>query len=210
MEAGGEEKAKDADFCICTIPLPVLRAIDSDFDIEHRVAIAVAPYTNACKLAWQSQPRFWEDEFGIYGGISWTQREITQIWYPSSGFHRENGILVGAYNFDPFASAFGQRTAAERAALSRDGISLFHPGAKSMLSRPVSVAWQNVPYSESAFASWNALAREQIYPILNRPDGRIYLAGEHLSYWTSWQEGAVRSAHAVCANIDAHVRTLRA
>jgi monoamine oxidase len=79
-----------------------------------------------------------------------------------------------------------------------------------MLSRPISVAWQHIPYNESAFANWDPRTREPIYPILNRPDGRIYLAGEHLSYWTSWQEGAVRSAHAVSAAIDAHKRSLRA
>jgi monoamine oxidase len=207
---GAGEETREADFCICTIPLPVLKTIDSDFDTEHRAAIAAAPYMNACKLAWQSQPRFWEDRFGIYGGISWTQREITQIWYPSSGFHEKSGILIGAYNYGNLASEFGKRNTAERAGLSRDGISLFHPGMESMLSRPISVAWQNVPYSESAFAHWDPYTRERTYPILNRPDGRIYLAGEHLSYWDSWQEGAVRSAHAVSAAVDMHMRSLRA
>ena len=30
---------------------------------------------------------------GLYGGVSWTSRDITQLWYPSHGFHGPRGIL---------------------------------------------------------------------------------------------------------------------
>ena len=35
----------------------------------------------------------------IYGGISWTDHPIKQIWYPSTAFHDQKGVLTGAYNF---------------------------------------------------------------------------------------------------------------
>jgi monoamine oxidase len=41
---------------------------------------------------------------------------------------------------------------------------------------------------------WDEDGRKDAYPILTEPDGRIYLAGEHLSYITGWQEGALESS----------------
>jgi monoamine oxidase len=41
---------------------------------------------------------------------------------------------------------------------------------------------------------WDEDGRKDAYPILCEPDGRIYLAGEHLSYITGWQEGALESS----------------
>jgi monoamine oxidase len=48
------------------------------------------------KLGLQASERFWERE-QIYGGISWTAQDITQIWYPSHGIHRKKGVLLAAY-----------------------------------------------------------------------------------------------------------------
>ena len=44
-----------------------------------------------------------------------------------------------------------------------------------------------------------------LYPVLNEPDGRVYLSGEHLSFVTAWQEGAVLSAHRVVESLHARV-----
>ena len=47
-------------------------------------------------MAFQAKRRFWEDDSAIYGGISWTDTDIAQIWNPSNGYHRHKGVLVGA------------------------------------------------------------------------------------------------------------------
>ena len=46
----------------------------------------------------------------IYGGISWTDHPITQIWYPSNAYHDSKGVLTGAYNFAENAARFGRMT----------------------------------------------------------------------------------------------------
>src|SRR5712692_8437565 len=46
-------KSVDAAYCIVTIPLKVLAAIDADFSPEHRAAVRGVTYGNAIKIAWQ-------------------------------------------------------------------------------------------------------------------------------------------------------------
>lgn len=204
-ERSGRMLGIDADYCICTIPFSVLAGIRSNLTPRVKRVVELTAYSPACKLSWQAARRFWEDDHAIYGGISWLQREITQIWYPCHGYHSRNGILIGAYNFGEFASRFGRRSPSERAALARTEGSLIHPELEGEVSRPLSVAWQNVPYSAGAFAHWEDSERALVYPILSRPDGRVYLAGEHLSYLSSWQEGAVQSAHHAVAGLHERV-----
>src|SRR5208283_500338 len=63
----GETRQLSADYVACTIPLPVLAGIDTDFSPPVKQAIAGAKYDHAAKVAFES-PRFWEAE-QIYGGL---------------------------------------------------------------------------------------------------------------------------------------------
>jgi monoamine oxidase len=209
--AGAKPRAIDADFAVCTIPLPVLAGIDADFSPDFRQAIAAAHYAKAAKLAYQARRRFWETDDRIYGGISWTDRDVTQIWYPSSGFHSEKGVLLGAYIWsDDIGERFGRLSPAERAASGIEDGGKIHAHYAEHVARGISVAWHKVPYSLGAWTEWEPEARKTAYATLTQPDGPIYLAGEHLSYLTGWQEGAVLSAHAAIAAIDTRVRSRRA
>ena len=59
-----------ADFVVCTIPLPILAGIDTNFSARVKQAIAGAKYDHAAKVAFEA-PRFWEAE-QIYGGLSFS------------------------------------------------------------------------------------------------------------------------------------------
>lgn len=65
----------------------------------------------------------------------------------------------------------------------------------------ITIAWEKVPYSQGGWAEWEDEQRESAYKVLLQPDGPIFLAGEHLSYLTGWQEGLVRSALAAVEGI---------
>jgi monoamine oxidase len=190
------EQAIQASLVVVTIPFPILRHIPADFSADVRTAIAAADYVRAVKIAFQAERRFWELDEAVYGGISWTTRDITQIWYPSGGIHAQKGILVGAYIWsNDIADRFAAFSLPERldAALA-DGERL-HARYRSHLTRGVSVAWGNVPFSCGAWAQWSREARTAHYATLLQGDGPFLFAGEHLSYINGWQEGAVRSAH---------------
>ena len=159
-------------------------------------------YVPAGKVAFQASRRFWELDQQIYGGISWTSRDATQVWYPSGGLQRTKGILVGAYIWsDDLGNAFAAKPIAQRLSDTLDDVAHLHPQAPRFLGQGVSVAWKNIPFTRGGWAEWSREARATQFPVLLKGDGPYLFAGEHMSFITGWQEGAVRSAHKVLGDI---------
>jgi monoamine oxidase len=184
----GTPTTLDADYCLCTIPATVLRNIPNDFAASHQSAISSFSYAPAARIAFQSR-RFWEQDHNIYGGISWTTQDITQIWYPSSGFGNENGIIVGSYIFGGAAgNNFAGLTPQQRINTTISQANNLHPQFGNEVSRGLSVAWPKVPFQLGAWGTSDP-------GILLTPDANIFFAGEHLSILQGWQEGAILSAY---------------
>lgn len=195
---GGREKALEADYCICTLPLPVLAKIPADFSPRTREAIAACHYGHGTKVAWRSR-RFWEQDEFQFGGLGWTEEPSELVWYPSGGLTEPVGVLVGAYSIGFSGPANPPKFAAlsfeDRFAMSRRVIEKFHPGRGGELSMPVTVSWGQTPFSLGVSAEWRSEQRATDYAALCKPDERVYFAGEHMSYINAWQEGAALSAH---------------
>jgi monoamine oxidase len=198
----GRASALDADFIIVTIQPGLLASLDNDFAPRVRQALAAPVGTPLAKVAFQANRRFWELDDQIYGGISWTDHSIRQIWYPSHGIHAAKGILVGAYMFAD-ADGFASKSLSDRLELALQGGELLHPNYRKYVGNGVSIAWRKVKYSSGATTRWSDEARKNDYPILLEPDGPYHFAGEYLSYVNGWQEGAVRSAHYAVSRVTA-------
>ena len=85
-----------ADWCLCTIPLPVLAQIPMNVSPAMAAAIGAVPYASAIKVGLQFKRRFWEEDEQIYGGITYTDLPITNIGYPNTGFQSSGkGVLLG-------------------------------------------------------------------------------------------------------------------
>ena len=206
----------EADYCICTIPLPVLARIPSDFSPAKKAAIAGGPaYLHSVKLAFEA-PRFWETDDNIFGGLAWTDRLNENVIYPSGGIGSANGVIVGAYcagwTHNDTPESFAALSHEQRIKISRDSLEALHPGRSHFLSKPVTVAWGLTPYSEGVGAMWGDPDfggnpdRGPVYAELLKPEGPIVFAGEHLSYQPTWQEGAATSAHEALKLVAAMVR----
>jgi monoamine oxidase len=193
-----------ADYCLITIPLKVLKAIDADFSPRYAAAIGTAEYRNAVKIAWET-PRFWESANHIYGGISWVKGPAALVWYPSDRFFSPKGILLGAYTTGADADALAARPLAEQFALSRATIEALHPGHGEDVTKPMAIAWSKIPYTYGLAALWQG-DDDAGYTLLNTPDGPFYFAGEHLSHVGAWQEGAILSARRAIGLIEQHRR----
>jgi monoamine oxidase len=203
----GHERSIAAPLVVITMPLSVLRTIPTDFAEDIQAAIAAVDHVSAVKIAFQAERRFWELDAAIYGGISWTTRHITQVWYPSSGIHQRKGVLVGAYIWSSdLGDKFAVMPPAQRLDAALIDVERLHPGSRRDLTKGVSVAWKNIPFSGAAWAAWSSDVRSTHYRSLLNGDGPFMFAGEHMSYVNGWQEGAVRSAHFALQAIAARMR----
>ena len=191
----GQLQTATADWCICTIPLPVLAKIPMDAGPAMRAAIAAPPYSTNVKVGLQFRRRFWEEDEEIYGGITFTDLPVRQISYPTSGFQSTGkGVLLGAYAGGDIGREFAALPPPARIQRALDYGAMIHPQYRREFETGISVAWLRVPSALGCFALWSASARAEHYRNLCAIDGRILLAGEHASYLTAWQEGAVLSA----------------
>lgn len=184
----GAAQSEVADYCICSIPATVLSNISNDFSSQHASAINGFTYTQSGKLAFQSA-RFWEQQQFIYGGISWTDQDITQIWYPSHQPGQEQGIIVGAYTFGQAqGNRFSVLSPAQRVDSVMNQASNIHSQFANEVAHGISVSWPKMPFQLGAWGASDP-------GVLTTADENIYFAGEHLSILQGWQEGAVLSSY---------------
>jgi monoamine oxidase len=195
----GTFETVDADYCICALPLSILKSLDSDLSADLKTAISAISYDSAYKIAWESR-RFWEQEYGIYGGISFPRQMVGVVWYPSAGFFSETGVVIAGYGVED-RSEFGKLDRAAKLEASRQAMERLHPGHSRELDKPIYVSWGQIPYNLGSWATHRM--DSAVYKRLLEPDGPIYLAGDHVTHLIAWQEGAALSAHRAVMQVAA-------
>lgn len=201
-DAGGWLHRVDADYCVSTIPLPVLSGIEKDFSQPVQSAIAAARYDGAGKIGLQFKRRFWEQDDEIYGGRSWTDQEVGQIIYPSHGFTTAKGVVVGYYL--DFRGTMRQRPPAEIQRLALEHGARIHPQYPQEFETAFSVTWARVPWSRGSWRS-ESDAAHQALAALRQPDGRVHFAGDYMTDMSSWMQGAFESAREVATAVHQRV-----
>src|SRR6185295_18669152 len=115
----------------------------------------------------------------LFGGISWIDHPVTQVWYPSSGFFSKGrAVLTGTYNYDSSikktAEIFGNLSLDERLEEALRGGERLHPRFREFVPKSggLSIAWQQVPFLEGGWADWdrNSEAHKKAYARLLFPD----------------------------------------
>ena len=225
----GATKTIDADYCICAMPLTLLRSTPNDFSAGYKKVIDECTYSSAYKIAWESR-RFWEQDYNIYGGLEFVTTGCSPIWFPSAGMFSERGVLVSGYT-DESNSPFGKLTMQEKLAESRKSIERLHPGHGKELEKPMYVSWGKIEYNEGSWIRSYGPGQERSsgrmtqqigqsqpapasrasagYETLIEPDGPIIFAGDHVSHIVAWQEGAALSALRAVQQVADRVKAAR-
>jgi len=201
-DAEGRLRRVEADYCVCTIPLPVLTDLEKDLSAPVQAAIAAARYDGAGKIGLQFKRRFWEEDDEIYGGRSWTDQEIGQILYPAHGLRGRKGILVGY--FMDFSRAMRDRSPEERQRVALEQGARIHPQYTTEFEKAFSVSWPRVRWSRGSWRAETTAAHEALSG-LRRPDGRVYFAGDYMTNMSSWMQGAFESGREVSMSIHRRV-----
>jgi monoamine oxidase len=203
--ASGREQVVRADYLISTLPLPLLAKLDTDFSEPVKAALRSTRNDQATKVAWQA-PRFWEQDYRIFGGLSWLDHPARILWYPSNDLNQQQGLLVAGYVTGEGAAAFGRQALQDQYAASAQAVELLHPGHARSLRHPLAVSWEQLRYSEGPW-----LQREHFpaaaHALLEQPQGRVFLASDGLvqSGVGIWQESAANSARRVVGQLAEQV-----
>ena len=200
-DGGGTPRTLAADYCISTIPMPIFRELKTNLPTAYMNAARNLPVEAAGKVGWQAE-RFWETRDQIYGGISWTTDTIRQVWYPSSGFLGRKGMLTGAYMYGKIAEAFNARPIEERLHIAREQGERLHDGFGKFVEHGIAIGWDRMEHFRFAWSDETDPAFGDNAELLATPQGRFHQAGDQITFWSGWQEGAIISAWEAVKSID--------
>jgi monoamine oxidase len=200
---GGAEKNIEAKYCIVALPFEMLKKIDNDLGPECKDAVMKSTASGYFKVAWESR-RFWEQDYNIYGGLSWLGQGLSPLWYPSANLQAETGVFVSGY-MEAQGTPFFSMSLEEKFAESKKSVEKLHPGAGKELTNPIYCGWREMKWNE---ASWirNWGNGRQGYNALVAGDGPYYFAGDTVSNVNAWMEGAALSAKLVVQKISDRVK----
>lgn len=180
-----DKGAFEADYCICTVPLGVLKANVIEFTPalpkkKYRRAIDRRGFGSVTKLAMKFQEPFWDIDTQYFGIIT-EPKGRWNYWLNYRTFSDENillGVSVGAYG--PVADAMADE------AMAADGLDVLRQVWGDAVTEPTEVLathWAEDPFSRGAYSYPRPGNKRSDYDGLAKPvDDVLLLAGEHTIY----------------------------
>jgi monoamine oxidase len=184
----GKLETMSADRVLCTIPFSVLRNLDlpSDISESKRNVIKKLQYDSVSRVYLQTRSRFWEKK-GL-NGFAFTDGPL-EIWHPTWNQPGVRGILMTYARTGP-AERISSMKESERISSTLNQLEKLYPDLTESFEGGTSKCWIEDEWAKGA---WGA-----VFPLdmarASAPEGRIHFAGEHLSFFASWMQGALASS----------------
>jgi monoamine oxidase len=192
---GGQRQTLTADNVLCTIPFSVLKTIDLPaLSSRKRDIIKNTRYDAVARVYLQMKTRNWEDK-GLNGFV-FTAGAI-EIWQPTWNQPGPRGILM-TYARPGEAERITKLKEDERIATTLTQLDGMFGGLRETFERGATKCWLDDEWSRGAWAFVGLPGAAA--------DGRIHFAGEHLSPWSSWMQGALWSGLRAVKEIDEFVK----
>ena len=200
----GQEREEIADYCVCCLPMSILKGIDIDLSPEMATAVNDSSHNGSAKMGLQMRRRFWEEDDGIFGGhLFGRSLQLGEFSYPSNGYFTDKGVLLGFYGGGNTAG-LDEKSVAGRIEHVLTQASKVHPQMREEFETAYAVWWEKVPYSLGAYGR---TPPEDRLAQLSKADGRIYMGSAGASSRPAWLQGAIQSAWRTVESL--HERAMR-
>lgn len=192
----GSPETLSADRILCTIPFSVLRNIQlpASFSARKQEVIRRTEYDSVSRVYLQTRNRVWEEK-GL-SGFAFTSSAV-EIWHPTWSQPGPRGILM-TYARPGEAERIASQKEGERVASTLAQLDSIYPGVRASFEGGASKCWTEDEWSRGAWAFVGA--RDLLSAIA--VEGRVHFAGEHISPWSSWMQGALSSGLRAVKEID--------
>jgi monoamine oxidase len=111
-------------------------------------------------------------------------------------------MLTGAYMYGKIAEAFNARPVEERLHIAREQGERLHDGFSKFVEHGIAIGWDRMEHYRFAWADETDAAFGPNAELLATPQGRFHQAGDQITFWSGWQEGAIISAWEAVKSID--------
>lgn len=192
----GEQQTMTAERLLCTLPFSILRNIEvaPAFPARKQRLIKNLEYASVSRVYLQTRRRFWEER--KLNGFALTNN-VVEIWHPTHSQPAQRGILM-TYVRGEQSPSITRMTPDERISFTVKEMEKIHAGTYQHVEGGASKCWDEDEWSRGAWAGSNPIEMMQ----MAQPEGRIYFAGEHLSLWPSWMQGALASGNSAAKLIN--------
>lgn len=183
----GTHQTLSADRVLCTIPFSVLRNIEAvpAFSPDKQRVIQRLLYAGVSRVYLQTKRRVWEEK-GLSGFV-FTNNYI-EIWSPTWSRPGPRGIVM-TYARPGEAERIQAMTESERISSTLAEMEKNFPGMSAAFETGSTKCWMEDEWNRGAWAGMNPFEMARAA----QPEGHVHFAGEHLSAWSSWMQGALAS-----------------
>ena len=184
----GNPQTMSADRLLCAAPFSLLRNIEmpANFPERRRDIINNLHYDSVSRVYLQAKRRAWEDK-GL-NGFAITS-DAVEIWQPTWSQPGPRGIIM-TYNRPGQAERVAAMKDSDRISSTLNQLDPLFPGLRDNFERGATKVWIEDEWSRGAWAFIGV----RDFIAASASEGRIHFAGEHLSPWFSWMQGALDSS----------------
>jgi monoamine oxidase len=192
----GVRQTMSADRVLCAVPFSLLREIQMppSFPEYRRDIIKNLHYDSVSRVYLQARRRSWEEK-GL-NGFAITS-DAVEIWQPTWSQPGPRGIIM-TYNRPGQAERIAAMKESDRISSTLSHLGPLFPGLQENFEKAATKCWIEDEWSRGAWAFIGI----KDFIAASAAEGRIHFAGEHLSPFFSWMQGALDSSARAVKQID--------